>query len=294
MGSASVSVSSRPAASTVRTSDPSNVGHAGVLVSGVDVENVLDSQGRSEKVTTLRKYTRGTDRTSAQVRRMTSSQKGRTHGGVDDSLGLSGRPTGVEDEERILGAHDLDGADGRDLGALLVPPRISTLGPSDLAARSLEDEDVLDQGALLERGVDDGLGRDRLSSSLALTARSQQEPSGQHDRRWSRDGGEYALGSDDDLALAVDASVPERLGREPGEDDRVDGTDPRASQEGSRCLPGHGKIDRNLSSGEFQEKSASGVWVSEGEGEGRTASPFLTPHDLRTLATRETSRRSSA
>lgn len=172
---------------------------------------------------------------------------------MDNSLGLSGRPTGVEDEERILGAHDLDRADGRDLGALLVPPRISTLGPGDLAARSLEDENVLDQGALLERGVDDGLGRDRLSSSLALAAKSQGEPSSQHGRRWSRDGGGYALGSDDDLALAVDASVPERLGREPGEDDRVDGTDPRASQEGSRCLPGHGEIDRNLSSGEFRK-----------------------------------------
>ena len=81
--------------------------------------------------------------------------------------------THVKDEERILRAHDLNRADGRDLSGLLVPPSISTLSPVDLSSGSLEDEDVLDERALLESGVDDGLGSDALSSSSSLTVREK-------------------------------------------------------------------------------------------------------------------------
>jgi hypothetical protein len=62
---------------------------------------------------------------------------------------------------------------------------------------------VLDQRALLERVVDDRLCRDRLAAALAL------------------------IGGDDDAGAAVLDTVPQGLGREAGEDDRVDGADAR-------------------------------------------------------------------
>lgn len=49
-----------------------------------------------------------------------------------------------------------------------MPPGVSTLGPVDLSSSSLENEDVLDERALLESGVDDALGSDALSSSSTL------------------------------------------------------------------------------------------------------------------------------
>lgn len=176
------------------TSDPSDVGHAGELVSRVDVEDVLDRESSSEQVTSS---------------------------GVDDSLGLSSASRGVKDEQGILSAHDLDGADRRDLSGLLVPPSVSTLSPVDLSSSSLENEDVLDERALLESGVDDALGSDALSSSSTL------------------------IGGDHDSTLAILGSIPQGLSRESSEDDRVDGSDPSTSEESSSGLPGHGKVDRD-------------------------------------------------
>jgi hypothetical protein len=45
-------------------SDPTDIGHAGELVLGVDIKDILDGQGSAEEVTTS---------------------------GVDDTLGLAGR-----------------------------------------------------------------------------------------------------------------------------------------------------------------------------------------------------------
>jgi len=56
-----------------------------------------------------------------------------------------------------------------------VPPGVAALGPGNLAAGSLEDEDVLDERALLERRVDDGLRRDRLAATLALAKRTDAD-----------------------------------------------------------------------------------------------------------------------
>lgn len=83
--------------------------------------------------------------------------------------------THVKDEQGILSAHDLDGADRRDLSGLLVPPSVSTLSPVDLSSSSLENEDVLDERALLESGVDDALGSDALSSSSTLTVGGEKK-----------------------------------------------------------------------------------------------------------------------
>ena len=50
---------------------------------------------------------------------------------------------------------------------------------------------------------------------------------------------------DDNPRLAVINAVAERLRREAGEDDRVDGTNASACEEGSDGLPGHGHVDRD-------------------------------------------------
>lgn len=127
--------------------------------------------------------------------------------------------TYVENEERIFGSHDLSRAVGRNLCGLLVPPEIATLGPRHLVAGTLEDEDLLDGRAVLERSIDDGLGSDGLASTASL------------------------VGGDDDLASAVVDTVAEGLGGEAGEDDGVDGTNASAGKEGSGGLPGHGEVD---------------------------------------------------
>ena len=48
---------------------------------------------------------------------------------------------------------------------------------------------------------------------------------------------------DDNPRLAVINAVAERLRREAGEDDRVDGTNASACEEGSDGLPGHRQVD---------------------------------------------------
>ena len=121
--------------------------------------------------------------------------------------GTSGR---VEDEERVLGADNLDRAVGLDLVILLVPPLVAALSPGDLSTSALENEAVLDERALSEGGVDDRLGRDRLAAALAL------------------------VGRDHDARLGVLDAVPERLCGESGEDDRVDGAKTRAREERDR------------------------------------------------------------
>ena len=128
------------------------------------------------------------------------------------------RSTHVKDEERVLGRHDFRGAESRDLRDLLVPPLVAAGRPRDLAAGAPEDEDVLDEGALLDGGVRDRLRRDRLTTAAAL------------------------VGRDEHARLAVLDAVAERLGGEPGEHDRVHGADARAREEGRDGVPCHGQV----------------------------------------------------
>lgn len=107
------------------------------------------------------------------------------------------------------------------LGGLLVPPDVATLLHGDLGTSSSEDEDVLGDGALLECGIGDGLCRDGLSAALGL------------------------VGGDEDLGLAVVDAVSERLGGEAGKDDRVDGSQTSAGEEGYGCFWDHGQVDGN-------------------------------------------------
>ena len=139
--------------------------------------------------------------------------------GVHDALGLAGRSGGVEQEQRVFGA---DGF-GRDVVGvlldLLVPPQVPTRGPGDLGTGAFEDQDAGDVRALLEGLVDDALGANDLAPPTALVR------------------------GDDDLGAGVQHPVPQRVGGEPREDDRVHGTDTRAGQEGDQSLGDHGQID---------------------------------------------------
>ena len=49
-----------------------------------------------------------------------------------------------------------------------MPPFVSTFGPWDRLSGAFEHEDVLDLGALLERGIDNRLGGNGLSAAPAL------------------------------------------------------------------------------------------------------------------------------
>lgn len=100
-----------------------------------------------------------------------------------------------------------------------MPPEITAFGPRNLGARPPEDQDLLDQRAVLESGINDSLGGNGLASTATFVA------------------------GDDDLALAVVDTVAEGFSGETGEDDRVDGTDTSASEERRGGLPGHGEVD---------------------------------------------------
>ena len=80
---------------------------------------------------------------------------------------------------------------------------------------------MLDAWALFDGRVRDDLGRDRLATTAALV----------------RD--------DEHARLAVVYAAVQRLGRESGEDSRVDGTDVRASKERSNGLPCYGQVHQD-------------------------------------------------
>ena len=129
------------------------------------------------------------------------------------------RCTYVKDEERGLRSHHFRWAIAGHLRGLLVPPLVPALDPGDGLAGSLENEDMLDEGTLFERGVHDSLCSDSLTAPAALVSR------------------------DHDATLAVLDTVAEGFGREAGEDDRVHCADAGAGEEGGDGLPGHGEVD---------------------------------------------------
>lgn len=137
---------------------------------------------------------------------------------------LPGKPprtTHIKNEERILRRHDLDGAVWRYLGSFLMPPLVSSFGPLDRFSGALEHENMLYLGALLESGIDNRLGRNGLSTTFAFVGRNN------HAR------------------VAIHNSFTERLGAKACKDDRVDGANACAREEGRDGLPGHWKVDRH-------------------------------------------------
>ena len=140
---------------------------------------------------------------------------------MHDTLGLTGRTRGVEQEEGVFGVDGL----GREVVGVffnfLVPPKVTASGPGNLSAGPLEDENASDIGALLESFVYDALGTDDLATTATLVS------------------------GDDDLGASVEDTVTERVGGETGEDNGVDGTNTGASKERNESLRNHRKVDGN-------------------------------------------------
>ena len=80
---------------------------------------------------------------------------------------------------------------------------------------------MLDAWALFDGCVCDDLGRTHLATTAALVR------------------------NDEHARLAVIHAAAQRLGRESGEDSRVDSTDARASKERSNGLPCYGQVHRD-------------------------------------------------
>ena len=66
--------------------------------------------------------------------------------------------THVEDEQGVFRVHSLARAVCRDLGAFLIPPKVSALGRGYIVSSSSKNKDLFDHRALLQGGVDDCSG----------------------------------------------------------------------------------------------------------------------------------------
>ncbi len=104
---------------------------------------------------------------------------------------------------------------------LIVPPPVTPLRPWNLISRALENKDVLDLRAALERRVDNSLGRNSLPSATPFD------------------------GSKDDTTLAVIDTVTKGVCRKASEYHKVNGTDAGTCEEGGDGLPCHGQVDRD-------------------------------------------------
>src|SRR5690606_32049077 len=142
-------------------------------------------------------------------------------GSVQHALGLAGGTGGVEDEQRLLGAHFLRraGAAGN-LHQVLVPD-VAVLVPLDLGAGASDHDDLLHAGGFRvgQRVIDVALERDLLAAAQPF------------------------VGGDHHLRLAVDDATGQGLRRKAAEHHRADGTDARAGQHGHRRFRDHRHVD---------------------------------------------------
>ncbi len=137
---------------------------------------------------------------------------------VHDALRLSRRAGGVEDEERVLRVHLLGGAVGVDLLLLLVEPVVQPVAPGDLLAGALHDEALHGIHVVEERLVD-----------VVLEVRDPAAAG-------------RPVGGDHHLRVAAVDPRAQRVGREAGEDDRVDGADPGAGEHRIGRLGDHRQV----------------------------------------------------
>ena len=127
--------------------------------------------------------------------------------------------TNIEDEEGVLRVKQSGRAVVGNLGCLLVPPVITALDKVDRVTSSLQNENVLNEGTLLQGVIGKCLQCDALASTTTFVC------------------------CDDDSGLAVIDTVAQRHCGESGEDHRVNSTNTSASHEGGDDLPSHGKVD---------------------------------------------------
>ena len=89
-------------------------------------------------------------------------------GGVQHALRLAGRARGVEDEQRVLGAHVLARTFRRHHLRGLVVPDVATGLHVDLGAGAPHDNHMIDPAGFLDRGVGVGLQRNLAPAAQAL------------------------------------------------------------------------------------------------------------------------------
>lgn len=205
--------------------NPTDIGHAGKPVARVDIKDILDRQGRADDIPAVRVHhalrlpgrTRGLKHLKSPVQVSTDDLN---HFDSTENKGeKTAELTHVENEERILGAEDLRRAVGWDSLSLLVPPLVAALRPRDVFPSPLQNQDMLNERAVLERSVDDRLGGDSLAAALAL------------------------VGGDHDAAFAILHTITQRLGGKAGEDYGVDGAYTGTGEECGDRLPVHGEVD---------------------------------------------------
>ena len=141
-------------------------------------------------------------------------------GGVEHALGLARRTRGVEDEQRILGAHFLAGAVR--VAGEFVQPAVARRLHRGLGAGVADHQHPVDSDALMrQRGVDIGFERHRSAAAHS------------------------AIGGDDETALAIDDPPRQRLGREAAEHHRMHRAQPRTGEHGGDALDDHRHVERD-------------------------------------------------
>lgn len=191
--------------------NPTNIGHASESIVWVHVKYVFHGHGGAKEITRSRMY---------------------------NTLGFTCRPRGlcvfkyimyevilgiahVENEQWVLRCHDLGWTVVRHLSDLIMPPFIPSWGPRNLITSPLQNEDMLDFGTILQRGIDDHLGSNRLASPSAF------------------------ITCDDNTRAAILHAITKGFRREASEDYGMYGTNASASEEGGHGLPSHREVNRD-------------------------------------------------
>ena len=140
-------------------------------------------------------------------------------GRVQHALGLPGRTGGVEDEERVFGAHRFGLAIGRLCGHQLGIVDIARGIPGDIGTGAAHHDDAVDIAGAGQRLVDIGLQRDGAAAAQAF------------------------IRGDDETALAIGDAAGQGVGRKATEDDGMHRTDPGAGEHRVSRFRDHRHVD---------------------------------------------------
>ena len=130
------------------------------------------------------------------------------------------KSTHIENEQRVLRAHDLRWAVRGNLLGFLMPPKVPSLSPRNLPTSPLQNKDLLHNPiSTLKSRINNSFSSNSLATTTTFVSRDQ------HTR------------------LAILDTITERFGRETGENDRVNCTDAGAGEESSDGVPCHRKVN---------------------------------------------------
>jgi len=187
--------------------------------------------------------------------------------GVDQPLGLSGGAGGVEQEEHVLGVHDLGLAAGRGDGQGLevVEPVVAVVLHEGFLSGAADGDADLDGGGVLEGLVDDLLELGGLAAA------------------------EASVGGEHDAALGVVDALGQGLVAESAIDDAVGGADLGAGEHGEDLLGHLGHVDGNdvalLDAHGLEDVGHLGDFAVEGVvGEGADVAGLAFPDDGQLVA----------